>query len=114
MNLRTLKRNIPFVATASVCLLLFLFASLRNKGFLKPSFLIGSISVDAFLGIAAIGLTFVILTGGIDLSVGGVVGLTSISLALLVETHHVSPFIAVPLVLVIGVLFGIVNGCLIH
>ncbi len=114
MNLRTLKRNIPFVATASVCFLLFLFASLRYKGFLKLPYLIGFISDDAFLGITAIGMTFVILTGGIDLSVGGMVGLTSISLALLVETHHMAPAIAIPLVLVGGILFGVINGCLIH
>ncbi|MDB6024579.1 MAG: sugar transporter permease YjfF [Verrucomicrobiales bacterium] len=114
MNLRAIKRNIPFVATASVCLLLFLFASLRYKGFLKLPYLLGFISDDAYLGIAAIGLTFVILTGGIDLSVGGVIGLTSISLALLVEKHHMNPMYAIPLVLVGGVLFGTLMGCLIH
>ncbi len=114
MNLRTIKRNIPFVATASVCILLFLFASLRYKGFLKLPYFVGFISDDASLGIAAIGLTFVILTGGIDLSVGAVIGLTSISLALLVETHHMNPAVAIPLVLVGGILFGALMGCLIH
>ena len=114
MNLRTIKRNIPFVATASVCILLFLFASLRYKGFLKLPYFIGFVSDDASLGIAAIGLTFVILTGGIDLSVGSVIGLTSISLALLVETHHMSPAIAIPLVLTGGIVFGALMGCLIQ
>ncbi len=114
MNLRTIKRNIPFVATASVCLLLFLFASLRYKGFLRLPYLVGFVSDDAYLGVAAIGLTFVILTGGIDLSVGGVIGLTSISMAMLVETHHMNPAVAVPLVLVGGMLFGGLMGCLIH
>jgi ribose/xylose/arabinose/galactoside ABC-type transport system permease subunit len=114
MNLRAIKRNIPFVATVSVCVLLFLFASLRFKGFLKLPYFVGFISDDAFLGIAAIGLTFVILTGGIDLSVGGVIGLTSVSLALLVETHHMNPAIAIPLVLLVGALFGGLMGCLIQ
>ena len=40
---------------------------------------------NSFLGIAAIGMTFVILSGGIDLSVGGMVGLVSVAFALMIE-----------------------------
>jgi simple sugar transport system permease protein len=66
------------------------------------------------LGVAAIGLTFVILSGGIDLSVGGVVGVVSIMLALLIETKGVPAMVSIPLVLMIGASFGAAMGVLIH
>jgi simple sugar transport system permease protein len=69
---------------------------------------------NAFLGIAAVGATFVILSGGIDLSVGAVVALTSIFIASMVERHSVDPLVAIPLVLGIGAIFGAGMGCLIQ
>jgi simple sugar transport system permease protein len=64
--------------------------------------------------VAAIGLTFVILSGGIDLSVGSVVGVVSIVLAILVDGKGLSPTLAIPLVLIAGTLFGAGMGALIH
>lgn len=114
MNLRLLKRNIPFLATAIVCLLLYLLASFRYSGFCSFRVLINFFSDNAVLGIAAIGMTFVILSGGIDLSVGGVVGLVSIVMALLMENHQMGPALSIPLVLLLGVAFGAGMGCLIQ
>ena len=59
-------------------------------------------------------MTFVILSGGIDLSVGGVVGLVSISLALLMEKHGMHAAAAIPLVLVMGAALGTAMGVCIH
>jgi simple sugar transport system permease protein len=59
-------------------------------------------------------MTFVILTGGIDLSVGAIVALTTMISAALVERHGVSPLLAIPLVLVVGAAFGLVHGLLIQ
>jgi simple sugar transport system permease protein len=59
-------------------------------------------------------MTFVIVSGGIDLSVGSVVALTTIVEAVLSERMHVSVWIIVPVVLVMGTLFGAVQGALIH
>ncbi|MGI8964497.1 MAG: ABC transporter permease subunit, partial [Limisphaerales bacterium] len=114
MNLRAHKRNIPFAATAVVCLLLYLFASFKFPGFFSLRVFINFFSDNSFLGIAAIGMTFVILSGGIDLSVGGVIGLVSVVLAVLIEKHHVHAAIAIPMVLIIGVGLGGLMGCLIH
>lgn len=116
MNLRVLKRNIPFMATASVCLLLYVVASVmfRESNFFSLRVFINFFNDNSFLGIAAIGMTFVILSGGIDLSVGGVIGLVSVLVAILIEKHNAHPAIAIPLVLVLGTGLGTIMGCLIH
>jgi simple sugar transport system permease protein len=68
---------------------------------------------NAFLGIAAIGATFVILSGGIDLSVGSVMAFTSILVASLIERGHVHPLAAFGLAITAGLVFGAVQGLLI-
>jgi galactofuranose transport system permease protein len=69
---------------------------------------------NAFLLVVAVGMTFVILTGGIDLSVGSVVALSTMVSATLVEHHGWSPYLVIPLVLVLGGLFGLGMGTVIH
>ena len=112
--IKGLQRNIPFLATLAVCLLLYLTAGLSYEGFFSARVFINFLSENAVLGVAAIGLTFVILSGGIDLSVGSVVGVVSILLAVLVDGKGISPAIAIPLVLVLGTVFGAGMGALIH
>jgi simple sugar transport system permease protein len=62
----------------------------------------------------AVGLTFVIVSGGIDLSVGAVVALTTMVSATLVERHHWSPVAVIPLVLAMGTALGAFMGFLIE
>ncbi len=114
--LNRLKRNIPFAATAFVCLLLYFSAGIkfRADGFFSLRVFINFFSENAFLGVASIGMTFVILSGGIDLSVGGMIGLTSILLALLIEKYHLHASIAIPLVLIFGSALGAIMGSLIQ
>jgi galactofuranose transport system permease protein len=112
--IRSIQRNIPFLATLSVCVLLYVIAGSRYEGFFSSRVFLNFLSDNAVLGIAAIGLTFVILSGGIDLSVGGMVGVVSIITAILIETRGMPPLAAISLVLVLGVLFGAVMGVLIH
>jgi len=69
---------------------------------------------NAFLCIIGVGMTFVILSGGIDLSVGSVIALTTMVSAALVEHHHWSAAQAIPLVLAIGTAFGALMGVLIQ
>jgi simple sugar transport system permease protein len=59
-------------------------------------------------------MTFVILTGGIDLSVGSLVALTTMMSASLVQGHGLDPWLAIPLVLSVGCLFGLLHGVLIQ
>jgi len=114
MNWRLLQRNTPFLATLSVGLLLYVAAGLRYDGFFSARVFRDFVSENAVLGVAAIGLTFVILSGGIDLSVGGVVGLVSIMIARLIETTGMSAGMAIPLALMLGSIFGAGMGALIH
>src|SRR4051812_14402433 len=114
MNLRALQRNVPFLATATVCVLLYTVASLRYRGFASLPVFLNFFGDNAFLGIAAIGMTFVILSGGIDLSVGGVAGLISVLCGLFMEKYHVHPVISIPILLLIGIIFGAGMGAVIH
>ena len=83
-------------------------------GFLSPQVFLNLLIDNAFLCIAAVGMTFVILTGGIDLSVGAVLALTTMVSATLVERHGVHPALAIPMVLVLGASFGTLQGFLVQ
>ena len=64
-------------------------------------------------GILASGMTVVIVAGGIDLAVGSVLGLSAVILAWLTLLHAVPGWLAVPLVLLVGALTGLVSGALV-
>ena len=68
---------------------------------------------NGFLGVAAVGATFVILSGGIDLSVGAVVAATSILIASLIDSG-VHPALAILIALLSGACFGALLGSIIH
>jgi galactofuranose transport system permease protein len=108
-----LRRNATLAATFAVFALLFLTASFLYHGFFSLRVFASLISDNAFLGIAAIGMTLVIFTGGIDLSVGAVAGFTGILVATLVESHHVHPLLAWAIALTAGGLLGAAMGLLI-
>jgi galactofuranose transport system permease protein len=112
--MRALRRHIPFLATIVVCALLYVSAAVKFEGFASLRVLINFFSDNSFLGVAALGLTFVILSGGIDLSVGAVVGFVSVFLALALEKWNLPAAVALPLVLFTGALFGTAMGALIH
>jgi simple sugar transport system permease protein len=114
MRLRLTENNIPLLATALVCLSLFVAGSLRYEGFLSARNVASMLIDNAFLGVVAVGMTFVILSGGIDLSVGSVVAFTGVFIAWLVRDHDVHPSVAVPAALLFGALFGAAQGALIH
>ena len=59
--------------------------SLLSPYFLKTANLLNLLDQSVVVGIVAIGMTFVILTGGIDLSVGSVAGLTGVILGLALQ-----------------------------
>jgi simple sugar transport system permease protein len=88
--------------------------SVLYQGFFAPQVFLNLLVDNAFLCVVAVGMTFVILTGGIDLSVGAVVALSTILLAALVQQHEISPLLAIPLVLATGCAFGLLHGVLIQ
>jgi galactofuranose transport system permease protein len=115
MRLPFSRQHIPLLATAMVWLALYAAASVRyyNDNFLSWPVFRDFFKDNAYLGVAAVGLTFVILSGGIDLSVGAVIAFTSIVVATLVTNHGVHPIFAAVLALGAGAAFGAAMGCLI-
>lgn len=108
-------KYIPLMTTALVFLFLFAGASLVFDGFFSTYLLADLFSEkNAHLGIVALGLTLVILSGGIDLSVGSVVGFTSIFVASMITDHGMPPLMAWGLALCLGTLLGLLMGFLIE
>ncbi len=100
------QRYVPVLATATVLVLMWIGASLYFPAFGDLQVLLNVFKDNAFLLVLAVGMTFVILSGGIDLSVGSVLALSTMLCAWLVETHGWSPGVVIPLVMVIGALGG--------
>jgi ribose/xylose/arabinose/galactoside ABC-type transport system permease subunit len=107
-------RHLPLVATGLIFVGLFAAASLSYEGFFSARVIVNLLSDNAFLGIAAVGMTLVIFSGGIDLSVGAVIGFTSIFTATLVAGRGFHPLIAWTLALLLGAALGAGMGTLIH
>jgi len=78
--------------------------------FLTPENLSNVVRSVSEIGIIAVGMTFVILVGGIDLSVGALVGLAASGVAVLLMERDVGIAPAVAIVLAIGLAFGAVQG----
>ncbi|OHB66348.1 MAG: hypothetical protein A2Y76_14580 [Planctomycetes bacterium RBG_13_60_9] len=64
----------------------------------------------ASVAIGAFGMTFVITTGGIDLSIGSILALTSIFTGIFISTFHVNLGVVIAAILLMGTLMGCVNG----
>jgi len=107
-------KYLPLMATVSLFMAMATFGSVSYNGFFSAQVFLNLLIDNAFLVIVAVGMTFVILTGGIDLSVGSVVALSTMVLAALVEKHHWNLWLAIPLVLLMGIGLGAFMGWLIQ
>ncbi len=83
-----------------------------NPAFLKTSNLLNILSQNSIIGIVSLGMTLVIIIGGIDLSVGSVVAFTGLLFALLVS-QGVPISISIALSIITGSGFGLINGFLV-
>jgi simple sugar transport system permease protein len=108
------RQYVPLIMTALVFLAMYATCAFRYTGFFTPRVFEELFSENAVVGVVAIGMTFVILSGGIDLSVGSVIGLTTILVAVLVRQYHWHPAAAISVALALGTLLGLAMGCLIH
>jgi ribose transport system permease protein len=106
LSLNALPRGAGLLGALIV---LIVVASFSSPHFLNPVNLLNVMRQVAMYGILGIGMTFVILTKGIDLSVGSIVALTGVSAALMLEAG-VPIWLMVPASLLIGVAVGAVNG----
>jgi simple sugar transport system permease protein len=113
--MNTLLRNrLPQLTTAAIFLLLFAAASLRYDYFFSARNVANLFISNASLGIIAVGMTLVIFSGGIDLSVGAVAGFANIFVTTLVQSHGWHPLPAMLAGLAVGAAFGAAMGAMIH
>lgn len=96
-----------------VLLLLIIFFSITSKVFLAPSNLFNVARQVSMLGIAAVGMAFVLLLGGIDLSIGSQITLVNIVTAWLMVNAGVNPVIASIIAIIMSTSIGFVNGWII-
>ena len=109
------SQNFPFYVTGVIFVILFGIGSIAFEGFFSPQVFLNLFIDNAPLIIITVGITFTIISGfgGIDLSVGAVVALTCMSLAVLMRDTTLSPYLCMFLVLFIGIAVGLINGFLI-
>ncbi|MBR2764861.1 MAG: ABC transporter permease [Blautia sp.] len=109
--------------TFIVLILLVIFFSIAKNNFLAPATITMIAKHVALYGILGLGMTFVIITGGIDLSVGSVVGLIGmlaggmiqegITLRFTGNTYYFSVPVIVVAMLIVGCLIGMINGLIV-
>lgn len=99
------------VRMAALTLLLAVILSLSSPYFLTSNNLFNLLDQSVVVGIVAIGMTFVILTGGIDLSVGSIVGLTGVILGLALQEMPMP--LAIMTAIMAGGAIGAFSGILI-
>ena len=116
MNFASLfnPRRLPLVITTSLFALLYGFGAVSYDAFFSPQVFVNLLIDNGFLVVVAVGMTFVIISGGIDLSVGSIVALTTMVSATLAQHYHWNFWQILPLVLVMGSLFGLLMGILIQ
>ncbi|WP_180554450.1 ABC transporter permease [Staphylococcus haemolyticus] len=103
-----MEKIIPFIGL----ILLIIVVSILNPSFLDLSNFLNLLRQISINGLIAFGMTFIILTGGIDLSVGSILALSSAFIALMI-TSGVDPIIALIIGVLIGFVLGAVNGLLV-
>ena len=106
-------RSLPLLATSLVFLVLYAAASILYPGFFAAQVFINLLGDNAFLGVSALGMTLVILAGGIDLSVGAVVAFTTVFIATGVG-RGMHPVVAIGAAIAIATLLGTIMGWLIQ
>ncbi|MDQ1486310.1 MAG: ribose transport system permease protein [Actinomycetota bacterium] len=116
MNTRTWRPSTWMRGTGAVQLLvvatIFAWGAVTVPGFGSTSSIRSMLVLASFLGIAAVGQTFVILVGGIDLSVPAVIGAGNV-VAAVMSMNHISPVLTLVTVLAVGSLAGLLNGLII-
>jgi ribose/xylose/arabinose/galactoside ABC-type transport system permease subunit len=103
----------PLLTTFAIFLVAFFIGGQMYPAMQKPQVFFNLFINDSSLLLVSIGMTLVILTGGIDLSVGGVIALTGTASAALLRSG-VSPYIVLPLMIVMGIAFGFLQGWIIQ
>jgi ribose/xylose/arabinose/galactoside ABC-type transport system permease subunit len=107
------RRMLDRAAIWLVLLLLLAIAALLSEAFLRPNYLLNIVRQAAPVGIAAVGVTLVMIAGGVDLSVGAIISLSAVVAAVLMEGSAANLPLALAATLLVGGAIGLANGLLI-
>ncbi|MGN0353698.1 MAG: ABC transporter permease [Muricoprocola sp.] len=111
-----MKKIVNIIKNRAIYAFLFvliIFFTIMSKNFFTARNLLNIAKQVSILGIASIGMTYVILLGGIDLSTGSIISLVNIAAAYFMVNMGLHPVIAIILSLVISTLIGFLNGIII-
>ena len=112
-SFRFTVQNIPILTTLFIFLLTYTLASAIFPGFFNLYNFVNIFKANAYIGVIAVGMTLVILSGGIDLSVGSTVAFTTIFIAKMHSQFMLPSWISMLISLAIGALLGLTIGYLI-
>ncbi|HEX8630410.1 MAG TPA: sugar ABC transporter permease YjfF, partial [Catenuloplanes sp.] len=114
-SLAVQRRHIPVLGTLLLLIVMFSIGAARyGENFLTAQTILTVLREQSHLIVIGVGMTFVILTGGIDLSVAAVMALSTVVCAWLMGSYGWSPFAVIVVVLVGGALLGTVMGAIIQ
>ena len=111
-NFKTKIKDNQNLGTILALIILMVFVSILNPTFLQANNLMNLMRQLIINGFIALGMTFVILTGGIDLSVGSTLAVTSAIFAGLLQ-NGMNTILAILIALGLGLILGLINGFLI-
>jgi ribose/xylose/arabinose/galactoside ABC-type transport system permease subunit len=109
----TLRRSLAGVEIWLVLLVLLGVAACLSSAFLDPTYLVNTLRQAAPVGIAAIGVTLVMILGGVDLSVGAVISLAAVISAVQMAGDPQNIRTALAVTLLVSGAIGLANGLLI-
>lgn len=119
-KIKQLKKQLngnSFLLLITVALFIAMYVAgmviFADKGFAKPQMFLNLFITDAGLLVAAMGLTIVMITGGIDISVGSVTALVCMVTAVSMEKYGMNAYVTILIALLIGLAFGLVQGFLV-
>ena len=108
------KQNLRQYAILGVLVLLIVFFSLMQSTFLQVGNIMNILRQISVMGIVAVGSTFVLLSGGLDLSVGSLIAVTTTLTGVLMVNAGMDPWLAALVGILASMLLGFVNGLLVQ
>lgn len=105
-----LRRNGMTIFLYGLVIILFIIGEIVSKGFLEIRHIGAILRTASFLGIVAIGQTIVLLTGGIDLSVGPLITMGNVLICMFMNGLDTNNGWSLAAIIAIGVLVGVING----
>jgi ribose/xylose/arabinose/galactoside ABC-type transport system permease subunit len=103
------RQFIPMTATALLAIVAYIVGASLYPGMRNPQVFFNIFKNNSYVLVSAVGMTLVILTGGIDLSVSGVVALTSVATAALLR-EGMNAWLVILLMLIMGMALGATMG----